>query len=308
MKKILLFSAISLIITQSCDKIDDPIPAGAGTSVSAGNIEFIVDPSLGINSSDSLTAFIASKSWDSTSSVDNSSQRFIVLEEFTGHTCKECPDGAREIDRLSGVYGNQLIAVAIHASNFAVPLPSGNKFRTDFRVAGGHGETYVSDLNISAFPQGVVSRTTPNGRRIAQWETDILAIKDDVPLASLQIKNYYATTDTLVRIELEIEWKQTLSESYNIQVDLVENNIVDWQLDGAMQVSNYNHKHVLRKVVNDAFGKALKSAVAGEKETIQYITTFNSNWKVDDMEVVAFVFNSDPNSYEIIQGNSAHIK
>lgn len=308
MKKLILFASITALMTQACDKIDNPIPKDAGNSIGGGSTEFIVDPSLGLTNQTDLDAFIASKTWDSISAPDNSAKRFVILEEFTGHTCKECPAGAREIERLVGVYGDQLIPVAIHASNFAEPRRAGTMFRSDYRVDGGHGETYVSDLNISAFPQGVVSRTTPNGRRIAQWETDILAVKDDAPAATLRLKNFYSSADTLVRINIEIEWNQTLTADHNLQVHLLESNIIDWQLDGNTVVSDYNHKHMLRKVVNDTFGKLLKSAVAGDKETIEYITTFKSSWKPDDLEVVAFIFNNDPSSYEVLQGNAAHVK
>lgn len=300
----------ALVVFNACDKIDDPIPASEGSSFQLdGDTEFIVDSELNIGTADSLRDFIANKVWDTVVSPNNSAQRFAVLEEFTGHKCKECPNGAREIQRLVGVYGDQLIPVAIHATNgFAAPESSGNKFRTDFRLQSSQGETYLSDLNIGALPQGIVSRTTPRGSQINQWESDFLAIKDDVPVASLQMKSYYAGSDTLVRVQIDIEWLRTLSETYNLQVHLLESNIIDWQLDGNIEVPDYNHKHVLRKVVNGTYGKTLKAAVAGDKESIQYITTFKSAFKPQNMEVVAFVFDSDPASYEIIQANAVHVK
>lgn len=309
MKKIFLLLSISAFIFQACDKIDDPIPKDASSSASDGNIEFVVDASLGLSSIDSIRDFISSKSWDSIESVDNSAQRFVVLEEFTGHYCNNCPDGAREIARLKGEYGDQIIPIAIHATQqFAAPRTAAGKYSTDFRVEGGHGETYLGDLNIGALPQGIVSRTTSSGRQISQWESDFLAIRNNAPLASLTIKNFYASTDTIVRTRIEINWLNTSSENYNLQVHLLESNVIDWQLDGPTDVPDYNHKHILRKVVNGTYGKALKDATIGSKETIEYITTFKNAWKPENIEVVAFVFNSDPNSYEIIQGNAAHIK
>jgi len=89
---------------------------------------------------------------------------------------------------------------------------------------------------------------------------------------------------------------------------LLESNIIDWQKDGALDVPDYNHKHMLRKVVNGTYGKELEPTEVGEIEKIQYITTFNSDFKPENMEVVAFVFNSDPSSYEIIQANAVHLK
>ncbi|MBL4708266.1 MAG: Omp28-related outer membrane protein [Flavobacteriales bacterium] len=303
---ILLFS---LALFNACDKIDDPIPDSIGTTVQIGDIQYVADPSLNI-STDSILDFIASKTWDSITGPNNSSQRFVVLEEFTGHKCRACPNGAREIQRLVGEYGDQLIPIAIHSTNsFAAPEPSGNMYRTDFRLQSGKGETYRIDLNIGALPQGIVSRTTTSGRQISQWEGDFLALKDDSPVAALSIKSFYTSSDSfLIRVQLEIEWLVTLPETYKLQVDLLESNIIDWQLDGTVDIEHYNHKHVLRKLVNDTYGIQLKTAVAGERENFQYITTLSSAWKPENMEVVAFIFDSDPNSYKIVQANAVHVR
>ena len=110
-----------------------------------------------------------------------------------------------------------------------------------------------------------------------------------------------------MRIQIEVEWLRTLQEVYNLQVHLLESDIIDWQKDGTIDVQDYNHKHVLRKVVNGTYGKQLQAAVAGETETIEYITSFNPLFIIENMEIVAFVFDSDPASYEIIQGNAAHL-
>lgn len=308
MKKINIF--LLFVALSSCDKIDDPIPDITGDTFQLdGDTEFIVDPSLNIADATELLDFITTRDWDSVISPDNSLVRFAVLEEFTGHTCNNCPDGARRIEQLVGVYGDQLIPIAIHASNsFALPLTSGDKFLSDHRVEGGHGEIYLSDLNIGALPQGIVSRSTRRGSQINQWETDFLALKDDSPIASLKITSFYSGSDTLVRVQIEVEWLIASTETYNLQLHLLESDIIDWQKDGAFDDPNYNHKHMLRKVVNGTYGKELKPAAVGEIEKIQYITTFNSKFKPENMEIVAFVFNSDPSSYEIIQGNAVHLK
>lgn len=311
MKKIILILTVLFIGIQACDKIDDPIPADAGSSISGGGldstIEYIVDPSLAINNSTDLINLLSANSWDTLEGPDNSSQRFVILEEFTGHTCRACPDGARKIKQLVDTLGNQLIPIAIHATeNFAAPQPNGNMYTTDFRVKGGHGEIYLQELNIQALPQGIVSRSTSSGRQINQWEGDINAIKNDAPKAIVSLKNYSTTNDTLVRVQVKIEWLETSSINYNLQVQLLESKVIDWQLDGSTNVPDYEHNFILRKVVNGTYGLPLQPAVVGNTETIEYITTYESAWNVNNMESVVFVFDSDPNNnYEVIQANSA---
>src|SRR5688572_11507337 len=47
--------------------------------------------------------------------------RVILLEEFTGKGCTNCPKGSREIENLLTLFPENLVAVSIHAGFFANP-------------------------------------------------------------------------------------------------------------------------------------------------------------------------------------------
>jgi hypothetical protein len=303
----------------SCDKIDDPFPKDLGNSLTISaadsatldiNTEYIVDPSLNISTVTALLELIKSNTWgDTLKGPDNSTQRFIVLEEFTGHKCIFCPLGTREIIRLDGLLGDQLIPIAIHAGDFAKPEVGTNKYTTDFRPEGGHGETYLTTFNPgNAYPRGMVSRLGGTSKSANSWEPDINLIKNAVPLATIKLTNYYSSASNLLRINIEIIWQSSSSENYNLQVMVLEDHIIDWQKDMALEISNYDHRHVLRKVVNDTFGKSLKAAFAGSVEKIEYILPLDPNWKATDIESVVYIFNSDVTSYEVMQANAAYIE
>jgi hypothetical protein len=51
-----------------------------------------------------------------------SQQRQVLIEEFTGVRCVQCPAGAAEIETLLALHGDQLVAVAIHAGDFFASL------------------------------------------------------------------------------------------------------------------------------------------------------------------------------------------
>lgn len=308
MKKLAFYLFLLAGLISSCDKVDDPFKGIRSTSLTIDGVEHIVEKSLGINDSLALVNFISNNTWVEKTSPDNDNTRFIVLEEFTGHTCTFCPNGTREIKRLDGIFGDQLIPISIHAGNFAVPAPNGNKYTTDFRVPEGRGEIYINEFNVSGYPSGIVSRIKQNASGAATWEQDINSIKDDIPMARLVMTNYYSSQRNVIRCEVEINWKQTLAEEYNLQLFLLEDNIIDWQLDNGVEKPDYNHRHVLRKVINDTFGKTLEPAVSDETVKFQYIFTTNAAWKPADLEVVAFVFNRDNSSYEVIQANAVHVQ
>ena len=47
-------------------------------------------------------------------------ERRVLLEDFTGQKCRNCPKAHREISSLKEVYGDNLIAVSIHAGGYAL--------------------------------------------------------------------------------------------------------------------------------------------------------------------------------------------
>lgn len=312
-----LFAAA--ILLWSCDKIDDPIPKGLGNSLNLNSaIEFVTDPSLNINDTNDLKNFLANSNWtDTATSPSNTSKRFIVVEEFTGHTCINCIPGTKEILRLDSIYGEQLIPVGIHAGTFALPRDP-VKYKLDFRAKPpGFGETIFELFNPEgANPRAVVNRLTTaagNAKSIAEWSKDIKDFENEPPIASLSITNYFDAAQSVIRSNIEIEWLVSNSETYKLQLYVLEDHIVGYQKDSQdprIDIPDYDHRHVLRKFVNGTFGKELLPAIVNEKETIEYIYPFtegmveNNN---NNIKVVAFIFNNDPNSYEVMQANAAYI-
>ena len=58
--------------------------------------------------------------------VPSSFTKKVLIEEFTGHRCTNCPAAAKEISAIQNIYGDQVIAIAIHPSGgfmFTQPDP-----------------------------------------------------------------------------------------------------------------------------------------------------------------------------------------
>ena len=47
----------------------------------------------------------------------------VLIEEFTGVRCVNCPQGSAEIENLLSIHGDKLVAISIHAGFFAPPYP-----------------------------------------------------------------------------------------------------------------------------------------------------------------------------------------
>lgn len=270
---------VAIIITAifySCDKIDHPLQEG----------NIIVD--------DGDTTVV---------------KRRILMEEFTGHFCSNCPQGAAEMQRLVDVYGEQIIPVSLHAGNitFNAPHTGAGSYETDFRTPAGND--YATTFQPFGLPSGMVSRL--NGATaipFAQWESELLSIKDTPPLAEVTIETSYNNTTRVVTADIETEWLlDGGSDNYKLQVYIIEDHITDWQLDGSTDVPDYDHRHVLRGAVNTTWGEAINSTVQGSKDNKSYTYTLAGNWNEDNCEIVAFIYKEGPD-YEVIQANIHHVK
>ncbi len=277
MRKLLSILLLGGIVFIGCDKIDDPTP---NDIVSTDGIEW--DDSLYIESSATM--------------------RKIVLEEFTGQLCTYCPGGAREIERLDSIYTDQLIPVSIHAGGFANPA---NGAPDDFRTTAG--DLYNSTFGITQFPAGVVSRLNngaPTG--LSQWDIDILSIKNDVPKVSIGLSTLYDDSTKTLKTIVNTEWLSSETGTYNIQIYLVQDSIVAYQLDNNVNIPNYMHRHMLRKAINSTWGTPLPSSNTGDTDSQDFAITMDPTWEKDQCIVVAYVYQVAPN-YEILQAEEIHI-
>lgn len=277
MKKTIFLISLISIAFYSCDKVDNPIPNNF-----VGTEGIIWDDSLFIESSPTM--------------------RKIIIEEFTGQLCTFCPDGAREIERLDSIYTNQFIPISIHASPFADP---NNGAPNDFRTEAGN-DFYIT-TGSPGLPGGIVSRlNNASTSAISQWEIDINSIKNDAPKVSIGLSTLYDDSTRTLKTIVNTEWLTTEVGNFNIQIYLLEDSIVAYQLDNGDHIQNYMHRHMLRKGINGSWGTPIPSSNVGDVDTQDFAIELDSGWDKDHCIVVVHVYKVAPD-YEIIQAEELHI-
>ena len=78
-------------------------------------------------------------------------ERTVLLEDFTGQNCVNCPAAHRTIEALEEQYGAHLIAVSIHAGHFGIPAT--NKRYTGLMQE--EGQAYNDLYGIEDYPKGI---------------------------------------------------------------------------------------------------------------------------------------------------------
>ena len=84
-------------------------------------------------------------------------KRNILIEDFTGQFCSNCPDAHQVISDLQTLYGEHVIAVAIHAGHFGIVEGSNPNF---VGLMQPEGNTYAAHWGVEAYPAGLINRTS----------------------------------------------------------------------------------------------------------------------------------------------------
>lgn len=208
--------------------------------------------------------------------------RSVLIEDFTGQRCVNCPNANDEIARIQKEYGNDaVIAMGIHSG------PLG--FYTNSRYLGLRTETgdeYYDHWQIEYQPVGMVDRSelldfsSWNGRiRQELAKTAPVSITLETAVADRQL----SVQATVLGIDGNTDGR--------LQLWLAEDNVTAFQLmpDGTRNDA-YVHQHVFRAAVNGTWGDVL-SVKEGETVTRHFETTLLDEWNVAELSVVAFVYN-----------------
>ena len=232
--------------------------------------------------------------------------RKVLLEDYTGQKCPNCPEAAEIAHDLQAIYGEQLILLTVHAGYYATPDA---EFTADFRTV--EGTELNSYFEILANPLGMVNRTEYGGKRVLQtgdWEAAVAAQTDIEPEAAITITNNYNAATRKLDCLLETEFLVTSAGTYNICAYITESGIISPQQTELGVDANYVHNHVLRGSMNGTWGDAAGEdgqAIAGSIVTNSYSFTLPSGWNADNCSVVAFIYDTATN--EVIQAEEKSV-
>lgn len=241
----------------------------------------------------------------------------ILFEEFTGHTCGNCPGGAYDIRMIyEPQYEDTLVVVSIHAGDFAlVELPD---YPTNFSTVAG--ETYNDFFGVSGYPVGMINRVPyPTNVLVGKpnW-ANALAVEAAKPLEiNLQMIVEYDSLTEKVCVHVESEFLTAKTGQYNLIVYLVEDSVLAPQKnypgsgDPTYDIPSehdYWHRHVLRDNINGTWGNNVLngSANMGDKFITSMQYTLNPSWNKEHLHIVAYIY--DNATKEIMQVIEEHFE
>ncbi|MDR1757533.1 MAG: Omp28-related outer membrane protein [Bacteroidales bacterium] len=276
-----LILCIGMLLFAGCDKIEDPIY----------KIIEDVEVQIPFPDLDTLSVF-----------------RKILIEEYTGHYCSNCPKGHEKLAELANRYGDTLVMIGIHAGSSAqvLPLPELG-YPEDFRTT--MGTQLAEDFGVYGIPSAVINRATTPNIDVSSWEQDIQNANRAKPVAALQLNRQWVGEQVVVGV------KTTLLSPYEnpvlLSLFLIEDSIVAPQLNGSVRDSAYVHKHVLRASFSEGtYGNRLSQTGVLAKDssyTRGFTITFaGETWRREHCTAIAILQNEI--SREVLQTEELHLK
>lgn len=242
--------------------------------------------------------------------------RKILLEDFTGHQCPNCPSAAVIAHQLMELYPGKIMLVTVHAGYFA-DLSSPN-YMTDFRCTEGTALDNYFGVSSVGNPNGLINRKDFGGSRVVgpdDWSTKIADLLMLAPDANIELSRTFNTGTSELSLNIDVDFYNEFTNPIMVSAYLTEDSIVDYQknnnpaVGATPEIPDYVHMHVLRGSVNGTWGDTLSATgvVNGGNysKSLNY-TISNGTWDKDQMRIVVFVY--DAATLEVIQAEEIKLK
>ncbi len=211
-------------------------------------------------------------------------KRAVLIEDFTGQRCVNCPEASVLIEDLQKTYGGSIVAVGLHSG----PMAEGTPLRTDA------GDYLYEKYKVEAQPSGMVNRRGGVFQGTDGWKTQVRNEISSETLLSMSLANDFNATDSIVNITVNLINADSISSlSGHLNVWLTEDGIVSLQyMEDGSKNYDYVHNHVFRTAVTHIDGEGV-SVASRQSQSIELKTKINKAWKPENMAVVAFVEGSN---------------
>lgn len=198
--------------------------------------------------------------------VDETPQnRKVVLEEFTGINCGNCPDGHRRANALRDAHPGEVFLINIHQGSYAYPA------EIDLRT--NYGDALASQAGINSYPNATINRHSFNGSIAVADRTAWTSLSEGL-LSTEAYANIAAkatvdwqTREMQVTVQVYYTGNSPASTNY-LNVALLQDYIYGpqagmnanmEQVDG----NQYVHMHALRDLITGQWGEEITTTIQG---------------------------------------------
>lgn len=238
-----------------------------------------------------------------TTKID-STKRKVLLEDFTGFRCGNCPEATHVAELISEQFPGRVIVLANHAGPLAVPTPN-RKY--EFRTA----ETVelANFYGLIATPYGTINRKEYEGQKLLAptawggYVAEQLNIDADMKIT---LDAGYNSSTSEISLNAKLDYLKQGNTNHFVAVYIMEDSVVQYQQDDripGIHIEDYVHNHVMRGSFNGTWGVPVADAPVNAGSSINLPYTFKipagKDWRPAKLSLVVFVH--DNTTKEVLQ-------
>jgi hypothetical protein len=228
----------------------------------------------------------------------------VLLEEFTGTGCPNCPSGHSTAETLVNNNSGNLFVIAYHPTNssYTTTDPMRKTYPNAFYTM-----PFISPSN-RYMPSAMVNRRVWNGveriQTTSSWTGDANIIKNESSPLNVGVAATYNSATNIINVDIEVYFTASVTDALTIYAVLIEDGIVYPQSGGG---SPYTHNHTFRESFVSQWGDAISTPTTQNTlKTFAYsFDNTTANYDMSQCAVVVFVRNAA--NEEIISGNESEV-
>ncbi len=268
---------------------------GSYTPTKQGTYEFIAAYSGVVSNRITVTVAEGSNPNPSIPTGYTCYQRHFAIYEFTAVKCSFCPGGYSTLNGLiNNPYGGYPTAhiLAFHSTAMGDD-PMATPLTAELENAFGNMSLPSIVIDLRDDRRGEINAIKTE---LTTWFDE--AISEQPAYCGVAIESTYdsSTRKGTATVKVGVNEPGT----YRVVVYVVENNINSPQLDNGNMKDNYNHHHVVRAMLSNAYTGDLagKNLTTGDERTVEYAFNIDNAWDDSQIELYAIA----------IEEQSGHIK
>lgn len=226
--------------------------------------------------------------------IEFESQKNILIEDFTGQKCINCPNAANVIHTMQEMYGkSHVIAVGIHGGGMSVDAPLG--------LATEEGHAYVSHWEVDGFPSALIDRVGGLNNAPDTWSASVITRLQLTTPIKLSVENNYDDASRKLGIHTIVESKEDFNGK--LQLWIIEDHIIGPQIFPGNEMNpEYEHNHVYRASINGLWGEEMY--LTSGTQSVDYSITLDKEWVSENVSIVAFFYNDNGVQQTVIESIS----
>jgi len=247
MKKItIIFLSMLMIFLQACDKVEQPNP-----------YQFVNTDCKQFN------AILKNN-------FDKSGFRKVLLEDYTGHLCGNCPPAAATAASLAAAYSPSLIVIANHVSDqFAKPNrdTSSLKYKEDFRNNASTEWDKEFGMSLAGLPKGSVNRVKDPGYPLnrSAWSKLVVSELAKPQSVKLDVSTSYDPIKKILDAKVKTTFLTAFTADVYLSLVIIQDGIISDQKDYGLKPENAKDPEELDRIVDFTFDHIA-------------VTTLNGTW------------------------------